>query len=73
MPASAIDPIYYDKPYYVAPDKGGGRALALLREAMVQTGRVAIGRYAARGKQHVVLLRPLSPGGLVMHQLLYGA
>ena len=70
VPAESIDPIYYDKAYFLGPDKGGAKPYALLAESMRQTGRTAVGRYAARGKQYIVQLRAV-PGGLVMQQLLY--
>ena len=70
VPAESIDPIYYDKAYFLGPDKGGAKPYALLVESMRQTGRTAVGRYAARGKQYIVQLRPVE-GGLVMQQLLY--
>ncbi len=70
VPVSAIDPIYFDKAYYLGPDKGGSKAYWLLGEAMKTTGRVALAKYAARGKQYLVMLRPVE-GGLVMQQLLY--
>jgi len=70
LPVSAIDPVYYDKAYYLAPDKGGAKPYALFLEAMRKTGRSALGRYAARGKQYIVLLRPAEEV-LVMQQLLY--
>jgi len=70
VPAASIDPIYYDKAYFLGPDKGGAKPYALLVESMRQTGRTAVGRYAARGKQYIVQLRPVE-GGLVMQQLLY--
>lgn len=70
VPADSIDPIYYDKAYFLGPDKGGAKPYALLAESMRQTGQTAVGRYAARGKQYIVQLRPV-PGGLVMQQLLY--
>ena len=70
VPAESIDPIYYDKAYFLGPDKGGAKPYALLAESMRQTGRTAVGRYAARGKQYIVQLRAI-PGGLVMQQLLY--
>ena len=70
VPASSIDPIYYDKAYFLGPDKGGAKPYALLAESMRQTGQTAVGRYAARGKQYIVQLRPV-PGGIVMQQLLY--
>jgi DNA end-binding protein Ku len=70
VPADSIDPIYYDKAYFLGPDKGGAKPYALLAESMRQSGQTAVGRYAARGKQYIVQLRPVA-GGLVMQQLLY--
>ena len=70
VPAESIDPIYYDKAYFLGPDKGGAKPYALLVESMRQTGRTSVGRYAARGKQYIVQLRAVE-GGLVMQQLLY--
>jgi DNA end-binding protein Ku len=56
-----IDPIYFVKTYYLAPDEGEGaqRAYALLREAMTKSGRVAIGRFVMSTKQYLVALRPM--------------
>ncbi len=74
VPTEKIDPVYFDKPYYLGPEKGADRAYKLLAEAMRQTGRTALARYAARGKQYLVQLRPRLPeqgGGLVMQQLMY--
>ena len=70
LPQEAIDPIYFQKANYVAPGKGGARAYALLSKALEQTGRWALAKYAARGKQYLVILRPLN-NGLVMQQLFY--
>jgi DNA end-binding protein Ku len=58
---SEIDPIYYVKTYYLAPDdsEGATRAYALLREAMSKSDKVAIGRFVMRTKQYLVALRPL--------------
>jgi len=73
VPLDQIDPIHFDKPYYLGPEKGGEKAYTLLSAVMKETGRCAIARYAARGKQYLVLLRPTaSPNaGLLMQQLLY--
>src|SRR5215212_7433498 len=65
-----IDPIYFNKPYYLGPDKGGSRAYALLSRALQETGRWAVAKYAARGKGYLVIIRPLGKG-LVMQQLYY--
>jgi DNA end-binding protein Ku len=70
LPSETIDPIYFAKANYVAPDKGGARAYALLSKALEQTGRWALAKYAARGKMYLVILRPLGKG-LVMQQLFY--
>ncbi|MDB4980619.1 MAG: Ku protein [Myxococcales bacterium] len=73
VPAAAIDPVYFDKAYYLGPEKGGEKAYQLLAQAMRASGRTALARYAARGKQYLVMVRPTieEPGGLVMQQLLY--
>ncbi len=70
IPVEAIDPIYYERSYFLGPDKGGDRPYKLLAEAMRQTGRVALARYAARGKTYLVLLRPFGDG-VVMQTLRY--
>jgi DNA end-binding protein Ku len=70
VPMAEIDPVYFDKAYYLGPDKGGSKAYFLLSETLKRTGRVALAKYAARGKQYLVMLRP-KDGGLVMQQLLY--
>ncbi len=70
VPDEKIDPIYYDKAYFLAPDKGGAKPYALLTEGMRKTGRCALARWAARGKQYLVQLRPVEDG-LIMQQLLY--
>jgi DNA end-binding protein Ku len=76
IPVKAIDPVFFDKAYYLGPDKGGAKPYALLARALKETGRCALGRWAARGKQYIVLIRPIDTGlveGLVMQQLLYAA
>lgn len=70
LPLEQVDPIYYEKSWYLGPDKGGDRPYRLLAEAMKETGRAALARYAARGKDQLVLLRPFE-NGLVMQQLRY--
>src|SRR5678809_602755 len=70
VPLAQVDREYLEKVYYLGPDKGGDRAYRLLAKALHETGRAALGQYAARGQQHLVLLRPLN-GVLVMEQLHY--
>jgi DNA end-binding protein Ku len=73
VPLKAVDPVYFDKAYYLGPDKGGAKPYALLARALRESGRCAIGRWAARGKQYIVMIRPVEDlvEGLVMQQLLY--
>jgi DNA end-binding protein Ku len=70
VPLKLVERLYLDKVYYLGPDKGGERAYRLLSEALKQTGRAALGQYAARGKQYLVLVRPMGDA-LVMEQLKY--
>ena len=70
VPLERVERLYLDRAYYLGPDKGGDRAYRLLSAALEETGRAALGRYAARGKQYVVLVRPIEDG-LVMEQLRY--
>jgi len=70
LPTSKVDPIHFDKSYYLGPDKGGDRAYQLLAKALHKSGRSALAKYAARGKQYLVLIRPFDRG-LVMQQLRY--
>jgi len=72
VPVESIDPVYFDKTYYLAPDKGAGRPYGLLTEALKQSGRCAVGRWAARGKAYIVLLRPIGDV-LSMQQLHFAA
>lgn len=70
VPFEQVDRNYLDKVYYLGPDKGGDRAYKLLSAALTKTGQSAVARYAARGKQYLVLIRPMGEG-LVMEQLHY--
>ncbi len=70
LPSSQIDPIYFAKAYYLAPDRGAERAYSLLGTALRETKQWAIGKFASRGKGYLVVLRPLE-NGLVMQQLFY--
>jgi DNA end-binding protein Ku len=72
VPIESIDPVYYDKTYYLAPDKGAAKPYALLTEALKQAGRCGVGRWAARGKGYIVILRPIGDV-LAMQQLHYAA
>jgi DNA end-binding protein Ku len=70
IPEHSVDPIYYDKAYFLAPDRRGGKPYSLLRKAMQQSGRCALAKWAWRSKQYMVQIRP-AEGGLVLQQLLY--
>lgn len=70
VPLAEVEPIYFEKSYYLGPEKGGERAYRLLSEAMRKTGRSALAKHAARGKQYLVMLRPYG-AGLLMQQLKY--
>jgi DNA end-binding protein Ku len=70
VPASAIDMLYVEKSYYLGPDKGGERAYKLIRDAMLELELVGVASYSARGKQHIVSLRPFQEG-MILHQLRY--
>jgi DNA end-binding protein Ku len=71
VPAKEVDPVYFERTYYLGPDKGGERAYRLLIDAMNETGLVGLAKYAARGKQYLVLVRPFGKEGLILHQLHY--
>ena len=73
IPLAAVDPIYYDKAYYLAPDKRGAKPYQLLMQAMLESGRCALARWAWKGKQYVVQVRPsqAEDSGLILQQLLY--
>ncbi len=70
VPLESVDPVYFDKAYYLAPDKGGAKPYALFARALRESNRCALGRWAARGKQYIVMIRPVEDG-LIMQQLLY--
>jgi len=70
VPLVEVDPVHFEKTYYLGPDKGGPKPYRLLAEAMRRSGRAALARYAARGKDYLVMLRPFEEG-LVLQQLRY--
>jgi DNA end-binding protein Ku len=72
VPIESIDPVFYDKTYYLAPDKGAAKPYALLTEALKQSRRCGVGRWASRGKGYLVILRPIGDV-LAMQQLHYAA
>src|SRR5262249_27780420 len=54
-----IDPIYFEQPYYLGPDRGAERAYALLVQAMKEARKVAVARFVLRNKEHLAAIRPL--------------
>jgi len=70
IPLDQVERIHLSRAYYLGPDKGGERAYRLLSAALKETGRAALAEYTARGKQYLVLVRPIEDG-LLMEQLHY--
>lgn len=70
VPNASVDPIYYDKAYFLAPDKRGAKPYSLLLAAMRTSGRCALARWSWKAKQYVVQVRA-AEDGLVLQQLLY--
>jgi DNA end-binding protein Ku len=72
VPLTSVDPMYFDGTYYLAPDKGGAKPYTLLATALRQAGQCAVGRWVSRGKEHIIVIRPVD-NGLAMHQLHFRA
>jgi DNA end-binding protein Ku len=68
--AAEIDPVFFDSAYHLGPDRGGAKAYKLLALALERSGKAALARYAARGKQYLVVIRARG-GRLVLQQLHY--
>jgi DNA end-binding protein Ku len=68
VPLAAVDPVYFERTYYLAPDKGGAKPFTLFATALQESGRCAVGRWASHGRDHVVILRPIG-NALALHQL----
>jgi DNA end-binding protein Ku len=65
-----IDPIFFEKTYYLGPAPGGGKTYKLLSTAMKKEGKVGVAHWIASGKDHIVVLRPFE-NGLVLHTMYY--
>src|SRR4030095_7446530 len=72
VPLESVDPVYFDGTYYLTPDKGGAKPYSLLSTALKKAKQGAVGRWISRGKEHIVILRPMDDG-LAMHQLHFKA
>lgn len=70
VPLSSVDKINLEKVYFLSPGKGGDRHYKLLSIALQKTGKAGVARYAARGKDYLVIIRPMGDG-LAMEQLHY--
>jgi len=68
VPLESVDPVYFDTTYYLAPDKGGAKPYTLFTTVLRESNRCAVGRWATRGMDHVVVLRPVE-NVLALHQL----
>jgi DNA end-binding protein Ku len=70
VPAATVDFLYIEKTYFIGPDKGGDRAYALLSQSLERNKKLAVGRFAQRGKDNLVLVRPYK-NGLILHECYY--
>ena len=70
VPLPTVDPIYFEKTYYLGPDKGGEKAYRLLADAMAKTDRVALAKFVMRGKESLVLICPVH-SGLMLHSMYF--
>jgi DNA end-binding protein Ku len=74
VPEGDMDPVYFEKAYYLGPDKGGERAYRLLAESLSRTGKIGIGKFFTRGREQLVALRPMRQKGelgICLHELFY--
>jgi DNA end-binding protein Ku len=70
VPLPTVDPIYFEKTYYLGPDKGGEKAYRLLADAMAETDKVAVAKFVMRGKESLVVIRP-AQHGLMLHTMYF--
>ncbi len=70
VPLPQVDPVYFEKSYYLGPDKGGEKAYRLLADAMTQAGKVALAKFVLRGRENLVLVRP-AQNGLMLHTMYF--
>jgi DNA end-binding protein Ku len=70
VPLDKVDPVYFEKAYYLGPDKGGEKAYRLLADAMGQSDRVALASFVMRGKESLVLIRS-AQNGLMLHTMYF--
>ena len=72
VPLAQVDPLYFERSYYLGPDKGGEKAYRLLADTMSQVGKVALAKFVMRGKENLVIVRS-SQNGLMMHTMYFAS
>lgn len=70
VPLATVDPLYFEKAYYLGADKAGEKPYRLLADAMHKAGKVALAKFVMRGKENLVLVRP-AMSGLMLHTMYY--
>jgi DNA end-binding protein Ku len=70
VPLAKVDPVYFERSYYLGPDKGGEKAYRLLADTMTQVGKVALAKMVLRGKENLVIVRS-AQNGLMMHTMYF--
>jgi DNA end-binding protein Ku len=70
VPLAKVDPIYFERTYYLGPDKGGEKAYRLLADTMAQVGKVALATFVLRGKENLVIVRS-AQNGLLLHTMYF--
>ena len=70
VPLADVDPIYFEKTYYLGPEKGGEKPYRLLADAMAKSEKVALAKFIMRGKETLVLIRA-AQGGLMLHTMYF--
>ena len=70
VPLVKVDPVYFEKSYYLGPDKGGEKPYRLLSDAMAQAEKVALAKFVMRGKENLVLVRS-AQNGLMLHTMYF--
>lgn len=70
VPLASVDPIFFEKTYYLGPDKGGEKPYRLLADAMAKSDKVALATFVMRGKESLVLVRP-AQDGLMLHTMYF--
>src|SRR5215468_12408433 len=70
VPLAHVDPVYFEKAYYLGADKGGEKPYRLLADAMAKAEQVAVAKFVMRGKESLVLIRA-AQDGLLLHTMFF--